>query len=91
MAKKNFKQNVGIMFGSNDSVKKEEKKSSAEKGTKEGETRATFIVNKDLLEKSKALAYWERLKYKDVINRALEEYISNFEKEHGVIKPIPEK
>jgi hypothetical protein len=28
--------------------------------TKEKETRATFIVNEDLLEKMKSLAYWDR-------------------------------
>ena len=64
---------------------------SSQEGTKEKETRATFIVNEDLLEKLKAIAYWDRLLIKDVINTAFEETISKHEKKHGAIKPIPTK
>ena len=64
---------------------------SSQEGTKENETRATFIVNEDLLEKLKAIAYWDRLLIKDVINTAFEETISKHEKKHGAIKPIPKK
>jgi len=64
---------------------------SSQEGTKENETRATFIVNEDLLEKLKAIAYWDRLLIKDVINTAFEETISKHEKRHGTIKPIPTK
>jgi hypothetical protein len=48
---------------------------SSQEGTKENETRATFIVNEDLLEKLKAIAYWERKQYKEVINEALQAHI----------------
>ena len=64
---------------------------TSQEGTKENETRATFIVNEDLLEKLKAIAYWDRLLIKDVINSAFEETISKHEKKHGAIKPIPTK
>ncbi len=60
-------------------------------GTKEKETRATFIVNEDLLEKMKALAYWDRVLIKDIINQALEEHISRYEKKNGAIKAMPKK
>ena len=39
---------------------------ASEKGTKEGETRATVIINKEILRDIKALAYWERLPIKDI-------------------------
>jgi len=64
---------------------------SSQEGTKENETRATFIVNEDLLEKLKAIAYWDRLLIKDVINTAFEEAINKHEKKSGSIKPIPKK
>lgn len=47
---------------------------SSQEGTKEGETRATFILKEDMLEKLKAIAYWDRKQIKSVISDALEEY-----------------
>jgi hypothetical protein len=64
---------------------------SSQEGTKENETRATFIVNEELLEKLKAVAYWERKLIKEVINTALQEAIDKHEKKNGSIKPIPTK
>jgi hypothetical protein len=64
---------------------------SSQEGTKENETRATFIVKEDLLEKLKAIAYWDRVLIKEVINPALEEAVSKYERKNGEIKPIPKK
>jgi hypothetical protein len=64
---------------------------SSQEGTKENETRATFIVREDLLEKLKAIAYWDRVLIKEVINPALEEAVSKYEKKNGTINPIPKK
>jgi len=64
---------------------------SSQEGTKEGETRATFIVKEELLDKLKALAYWERSMLKGVINSALQEAIDKYEKKNGFIKAIPKK
>ena len=64
---------------------------SSQEGTKENETRATFIVNEDLLEKIKRIAYWERVMLKNIINTALEDAVNKYEKKNGVIKPIPNK
>jgi len=64
---------------------------SSQEGTKEGETRATFIVKEGLLEKLKAIAYWERILIKEVVASALEEAIARYEKKNGDIKPIPKK
>lgn len=59
---------------------------SSQQGTKEGETRATFIVNEELLDKLKAIAYWDRELLKETINKALLEYVSKKK-----IKPRPEE
>ena len=64
---------------------------SSQEGTKENETRATFIINEELLEKLKAIAYWDRVLIKDVVNTALLESIAKYEEKRGVIKPIPKK
>jgi len=64
---------------------------TSQEGTKENETRATFIVEEDLLEKSKAIAYWDRVLIKNVVGTALREYVDKYERERGKIKPIPKK
>ena len=48
---------------------------TSQEGTREGETRATFILKEDLLEKVKAIAYWDRQQIKTVISDALESYL----------------
>jgi hypothetical protein len=64
---------------------------SIKKGLKSDETRATFIVREDLLEKLKAIAYWERLNIKDVINEALDRYVGAYERQNGDVKEVPKK
>jgi hypothetical protein len=100
MSKKDFTGGLSSLLGDNKETKpkvgrpktqfKEITKSSQE-GTKEKETRATFIVNEDLLDKLKALAYWDRVLIKEVVNKSLEETIKKYEKKNGAIKPIPNK
>ena len=64
---------------------------SIKKGLKTDETRATFIVREDLLEKLKAVAYWERLNIKEVINEALDRYVGAYERQNGALKEVPKK
>jgi len=64
---------------------------SSQEGTKENETRATFIINEGLLDKLKAVAYWERSLIKDVLAEALGAYLEQYEQKHGKIKNIPKK
>ena len=64
---------------------------SSEEGTLQDETRATFIVKKELLGKLKGISYWDRAMLKDVIHTALTDFITNYENENGSIKPAPEK
>ena len=99
MSKKNFTGGLNSLLGDQPEKPKrgrpvtqtKEITKSSQEGTKENETRATFIINEELLEKLKAIAYWDRLLIKDVINSAFEETISKHEKKHGTIKPIPNK
>lgn len=56
-------------------TKKEKPTSTSKIGTKIGETRATFIVNEELLDAIKAIAIWDRASIKEVIHEALQEYI----------------
>jgi hypothetical protein len=103
MSKKNFKGGLDSLLGAQPKKQPERKKAgrpktstrivekSSQEGTKENETRATFIVNEDLLEKFKAIAYWDRALIKDMTNSALGDYITKYEKKNGSVKPIPKK
>jgi hypothetical protein len=99
MSKKNFTGGLNSLLGDQpEKAKVGRPKTStrvitktSQEGTKETETRATFIVNEELLDKLKAVAYWERVLIKDVINRALYDAIEKYEKQNGDIKPIPKK
>jgi hypothetical protein len=44
-------------------------------GTKQNETRATFIVSEEQLEKLKAVAFLDRVTIKDVIGEAFSAYL----------------
>lgn len=64
---------------------------TSQKGTKEKETRATFVINEELLEQVKTIAYWDRVLIKDVLNRALIVEIEKYIKKNGELKQIPKK
>lgn len=77
-------------------TEKEEKKqpktvvqNTSKAGTKENETRATFIVNDDLLDKLKGISYWDRVPIKDLVDAALLEAITKYERKNGDIKLVP--
>lgn len=102
MSKKNFTGGLSSLLGENSKERKTTKvgrpktqfkeiTKSSQEGTKENETRATFIVREELLDKLKAMAYWDRKLIKDVINLALQDAVDRHEKKNGDIKPIPKK
>ncbi len=99
MSKKNFTGGLNSLLGDQPEKPKrgrpvtqtKEITKSSQEGTKENETRATFIINEELLDKLKAIAYWDRVLIKDVVNTALQETVSKYEKKNGDIKPIPKK
>ena len=49
---------------------------SSQDGLQDGWTRATFILRKDYLERIKASAYWERKSIKEVMDEAMEAYLT---------------
>lgn len=55
------------------------------------ETRATFIVDVEKLEKLKNIAFNHQLLIKDVMESAIDKYIIAYEKKHGEIKQRPEE
>jgi hypothetical protein len=99
MSKKNFTGGLNSLLGEQTEPKKvgrpvtqfKEITKSSQEGTKENETRATFIVKEDLLEKLKAVAYWDRLLIKDVINEALQDAVNKYIDKNGELNPIPKK
>jgi len=94
MNKKDFKGGLSSLLGDQPEKPKRGKPKtnfkeitkSSQEGTKENETRATFIINEDLLDKLKAIAYWDRMLIKDVMNDALQEYVDKKKP-----KPRPEE
>ncbi len=81
MSKKSTKKEV-------EKEPKQEIKNSSKAGTKENETRATFIVNDELLEKLKGISYWDRVPIKDLVNAALLDAVTKYERKNGEIKVI---
>ena len=64
---------------------------SSQEGVRLNETRAIFIIREDLLDKIKAIAYWDRLTIKQFMDSALSGAIESWEDANGSIKPIPKR
>ena len=98
MAKKNFSGGLGSLLGDQPQkpkvgrpkTQKKKVTKTSEEGTLADETRATFIVNKSDLEKLKAIAYWDRMRIKDVMAQMLKDRIAKYEKKNGKVK-IPKR
>lgn len=84
MAKKSFEGLNGLLKKTTPAAdpkdtpkpqKKEAPKSTSKLGTKPDETRATFIVNEELLDGIKAIALWDRASIKEVMHEALQDFI----------------
>ncbi len=101
--KKSFSGDFNKLLGSNTTKEEEEApkkkvgrpkdktkrtpEKSPQEGTKNDETRATFIVNEELLEKLKDIAYWDRKMIKETIGEALSQYVGNWEDKNGKVNP----
>lgn len=68
--------------------KDKEVKGSVKAGLKEGETRATLILNEIVINKFKAISYWDRVPLKVIIDDALSDFIKIYEEKNGKINPI---
>ncbi len=79
MRKKDFRGGLNTLLGEDKTpeLAKREITKTSQIGTKPNETRATFIINEDILEDLKALAWYERKTIKQVLNEALQGYIKN--------------
>lgn len=92
MAKKNFKQGIDVLLGdstqdvdSNQSTKAIAG-SGLEKEIKGKDTLTTLLVDPELMQKIKWIAYWERVKIKNVVNASFKAYITQYESTYGEIK-----
>ena len=94
MSKKDFKGGLQSLIGEGNSIATDNTNINlpnppTESVTK-AEERATFIIPVDLHDQLKAIAYWERLRIKDVVTSALSEYIEKYINDNGIIQPLPE-
>ena len=61
------------------------KREGAQAGLPENYTRATFIVNLDILEQVKDYAYTERLSMKDAVNKLLSDSLEAYKQNGGTL------
>lgn len=81
MSKKSFKTSFDdlLIQGRNQST-------NIAKDHKYQETKSTFVVRCDHLDKIKAIAYLERKMIKDILADSLESYIKNYETTNGAVQ-----
>lgn len=93
MSKKTFSGGLNSLLGEPSEKPKAGKPEEAIKkpsgGT--GEIRTTLILQRELLEKVKAMAYWDRTTIKEIVASALEEAVKMYEKKNGNINPALKK
>ena len=77
MAKKNFTGGIDSLFQSNENEYKKEP-NVVKNDEKVGYARTTLIINKEMYEKIKAVAYWERKQIKDIIEEAFHNVLLRF-------------
>ncbi|MGK7898856.1 MAG: hypothetical protein AB4372_35880 [Xenococcus sp. (in: cyanobacteria)] len=91
MAKKTFRGGIDSVLGESNVEKATTQTKRKPDAPQPGEKRATFHINEELLEKIKAIAYWDRLTIKEIVNDAFAKYVESYEKKNGVIESIPKK
>jgi hypothetical protein len=77
MSKKNFAKGLSSLLGEETKVRPPEKSV---------EIRATLVVREDLMEAIRNIAYWDRLKIKDIFEDMMRDKIAEYEKKHGKIR-----
>jgi len=83
MSKKNFTAGFDSLLG--------EKGTTQKQGAQQEHPKivTTIITDLETLQKIRGIAYWERMRIKDVINQALKRYIEDYETTQGALKLIP--
>ncbi len=90
MSKKDFTGGINSLLGAT-SKEKNIEITWEKQASQEPEFRATYIINRSLHEKLKAIAYWDRITLTEVANTALREFIARYERKNGQIKEIPNR
>jgi hypothetical protein len=85
MNKKNFRTSFDDLLAGDPSTPKAQEAKQVQR-----ETKATFVVRYDQLDKLKAISYMERKMIKNVLEEALSLYIQKYEREGGEIL-LPKK
>jgi len=83
MGKKNFKSSFDDLLGGK--LPTREHVSSVQR-SKIRETKATFVITVDHLDKLRAISYLERKMIKDVLADVLDGYIDSYERSNGSIQ-----
>jgi hypothetical protein len=61
------------------------------KATGGGDATFSLKINSEILEKVRAIAYWDRATIKEISEAAFGDYIAKYEKKNGAVKPIPKR
>ena len=92
MAKKpNFKESLnGIIDDMKETPTTATERPKSARGLRDGLNRFSIVLPIDVLDKLRAVAYWNNMSVKDVITQFLESGIDRYQKRHGEIKPVPQ-
>lgn len=92
MAKKpNFKASVtDIIDDMNQTPATATERPKSARGLRDGLNRFSIVLPIDVLDKLRAVAYWNNMSVKDVITQFLESGIDRYQKRHGEIQPVPQ-
>ena len=93
MAKKpNFKASVtDIIDDMKETTTTTAERPKSARGLREGLNRFSIVLPIEILDKLRAVAYWNNMSVKDVITQFLESGLERYVKKHGEIKPVPDK
>ena len=83
MSKKNFTASFDSLLGEERATQKQRDKQEPARSV------TTIITDPETLQKIRGIAYWDRIRIRDVINQALKTYIANYEATRGTIQLIP--
>lgn len=91
--KPNFKASVTDLIddmNGNQATPQGERPKSA-RGLRDGLNRFSIVLPIEILDKLRAVAYWNNLSVKEVITQFLESGLDRYVKRHGELKPVPDK
>lgn len=91
MAKAQLKGALNALMTEQEPVEQQAKPAKKEAVSKTVETRATFIVEVEKLDKLKDIAFNHQVLIKDIVDSAFDRYIIAYEKKHGEITKRPEE